>query len=79
MFDPLKDERSFANSDFRFLPMSRFDMLCEANFYSALLAELKKDMKTRNADLQKVLDTKVVYFTEYDLAKFLLSQRIVPN
>lgn len=79
IFDPLKDERSFANSDFRFLPMSRFDMLCEANFYSALLAELKKDMKTRNADLQKVLDTKVVYFTEYDLAKFLLSQRNAPN
>ena len=50
-------------------------MLCEANFYSALLAELKKDMKTRNADLQKVLDTKVVYFTEYDLAKFMLAQR----
>ena len=36
-------------------------------------------MKNRNADLQKVLDTKVVYFTEYDLAKFLLSQRIAPN
>ena len=79
IFDPLKDEQSFANSDFRFLPMSRNDMLCEANFYSALLAEQKKDMKTRNADLQKVLDTGVVYFTEYDLAKFMLAQKNAPN
>jgi hypothetical protein len=79
IFDPLKDEQSFANSDFRFLPMSRNDMLCEANFYSALLAELKKDTKTRNADLQKVLDTKVVYFTEYDLAKFMLAQKSSAN
>jgi hypothetical protein len=79
IFDPLKDEQSFANSDFRFLPMSRNDMLCEANFYSALLAELKKDMKTRNADLQKVLDTKVVYFTEYSLAKFMLAQKNSAN
>ena len=79
IFDPLKDEQSFANSDFRFLPMSRYDMLCEANFYSALLAELKKDTKTRNADLQKVLDTRVVYFTEYDLAKFMLAQRNASN
>ena len=75
IFDPLKDDQSFANSDFRFLPMSRYDMLCEANFYSALLAASKKDMKTRDADLKKVLDTKVVYFTEYDLAKFMLSQK----
>ena len=73
IFDPLRDDQTFANSDFHFLPMSRNDMLCEANFYSALLAESKKDMKTRNADLQKVLDTKVVYFTEYSLAKFMLS------
>ena len=74
IFDPLKDERAFANSDLHLLSMSREDMLCEANFYAALLAESKKDMNTRNADLQKVLDTKVVYFTEYDLAKFLLAQ-----
>jgi len=79
IFDPLKSEQSFVNSDFRFLPMSRNDMLCEANFYSALLAESKKDMKTRNADLQKVLDTKVVYFTEYDLAKFMLAQKNAAN
>ena len=74
IFGPLRDDESFANSGFRFLPMLRYDMLCEANFYSALLAESKKDMKTRNADLQKVLDTKVVYFTEYDLAKFMLAR-----
>ena len=79
IFDPLKDEQSFANSDFHFLPMSRNDMLCEANFYSALLAESRKDMKARDADLQKVLDTKVVYFTEYDLAKFMLSQKNPAN
>jgi hypothetical protein len=79
IFDPLKDEQAFAKSDLYYLPMSRQDMLCEANFYAALLAESKKDMKTRNADLQKVLDTKVVYFTEYDLAKFLLAQNNLPH
>ncbi|HTY84038.1 MAG TPA: hypothetical protein VMB19_07455 [Silvibacterium sp.] len=74
IFDQLKDEQSFAKSDLRFLPMSRQDMLCEAYFYSALLAESKKDMRARDADLRKVLDTKVVYFTEYDLAKYMLAQ-----
>jgi len=59
--------------------MSRQDMLCEANFYSALLAESRKDMKTRDAELKKVLDTKVVYFVEYDLAKFMLAQKHPPN
>ena len=74
IFSQIEDERAFAKSDFRFLPMSRQDMLCEAYFYSALLAESKKDMRTRNAHLRKVVDTKVVYFTEYALAKYMLSQ-----
>ena len=75
IFDPLKDEQSFAQSDLHFLPDSRQDLLCEAYFYSALLAESKKDMRSRDADLRKVLDTKVVYFTEYTLAKYMLSQK----
>jgi hypothetical protein len=75
VFDPLKDDASFANSDFRFLPSTRQDMLCEAWFYSALLSELKNDMKTRNADLQKVVDTGVTYYIEYDLAKFMLAKK----
>jgi hypothetical protein len=79
IFDPLRNEAAFANSDFHFLRMSREDMLCESNFYAALLAESRKDMKTRNADLQKVVDTKVVYFTEYDLAKFLLARNNAAN
>ncbi|HTD53771.1 MAG TPA: hypothetical protein VK670_00210, partial [Silvibacterium sp.] len=75
IFDPLKDDESFAKSDLHFLPMSRQEMLCEAYFYSALLAESKKDMQARDADLRKVVDTKVVYFTEYAMAKYMLSQR----
>lgn len=75
IFDQIKDEQSFAKSDFHFLPMSRQEMLCEAYFYSAVLAESKKDMRARDADLRKVIDTKVVYFTEYDMAKYMLSQR----
>jgi len=79
IFGPLKDEQSFANSDLRFLTMSREDLLCEAYFYAALLAESRKDLKTRNAYLQKVVDTKVSYFTEYYMAKFLLAQKSAPS
>jgi hypothetical protein len=75
IFDPLKDDRSFAASDLSSLPMSREDMMCEAYFYAALLAESKRDRKTRDADLQKVLDTRVTYFIEYDLAKFMQAQQ----
>ena len=75
IFDQIKTGQSFAKSDLRFLPDSRQDLLCEAYFYSALLAESKKDMRNRDAYLRKVLDTKVVYFTEYSLAKYMLLQR----
>ncbi|MBV8630130.1 MAG: hypothetical protein JOZ83_04345 [Silvibacterium sp.] len=75
IFDQINDDQSFAKSDLHYLPVLRQELLCEAWFYSALLAESKKDTRARDADLRKVLDTRVVYFIEYQVAKYMISQK----
>jgi hypothetical protein len=74
IFDPLKDDQAFARSDLSFLPMTREDMLCEASFYAALLAQANNDMSSRNAYLQQAVNTHVRYYMEYGLARFMLQQ-----
>jgi len=74
IFDPLKDDKAFGASDLSFLPMTRQDMLCEASFYAALLAQANNDMSSRNAYLQQAVNTNVRYYMEYGLARFMLQQ-----
>ena len=72
IFASLEDEQVYANSDLHALPMVRRGLLCEAYFYDALLAEVDHDQQRRNADLQKMLDTRMYGYIEYKLAKSML-------
>jgi hypothetical protein len=73
IFGELEDEQRYNRSDLRFV-LSRQGQLCEAYFYDALLAQSKRDHAREQADLQKVLDTHMANYIEYELAKFLISQ-----
>lgn len=75
IFDPLKSDQAFAASDLSALPMSRQDMLCEASFYAALLAEANNDMNSRTSYLQQAINTNVRYYIEYGLARYMLQER----
>ena len=76
IFGDLEDEAHFAKSELRHEPMSRRDMLGEAYFYDALLAEAKGDKVRRHASLEKTLQTDPREDIEYTMAQFLLSQPV---
>jgi hypothetical protein len=75
IFDYLEDEKRFAASELRHVPMPRVGMLCEAYFYDALLAEASGNLGRMRASLEKVLSTNLPEYFEYAMAKFLLSQQ----
>jgi hypothetical protein len=72
IFSTLEDEKRFAQSDLRFVPLPRLGMLCEAYFYDALLAEFKGNTAQMRTSLENVLKTNYRVYYEYDMAKFLL-------
>lgn len=74
LFGPLTDEATFKESLFRNLPLAREGMLCEANFYDALLARAHGDRERWREALQAAIETQYRPYLEYDIAKFLLAR-----
>ena len=79
IFGQLENQEAYAKSDLHNIQISRQALLCEAYFYDALLATVEHDQARRNSDLQKVLDTKVYAYIEYNLAKFLLANEKIQH
>ena len=69
IFDHLEDEQAYAQSDFRYLPLPRQGMLCEAYLYDAMLAKVKGDNQRYRSSLQQVLETDHRSYYEYKMAQ----------
>jgi hypothetical protein len=64
IFSPLADDAAFAASSFRFLPMSRRGIRCEADFYDGLHRHAREGLES-SASARS-------YFLERSMAKFVL-------
>ena len=73
IFGELSSETRFNNSNFRYIPISRQGLLCEANYYDAMLWQAKGRDEDMRASLKRVIETNYVAYYEYKMAKYLLS------
>jgi hypothetical protein len=72
VFGKLLDDAAFNSSDFRFIDLPRRGMLCEAQFYEALLAQAQGDLAGMRKGLENVIATNHRAYFEHPMARFLL-------
>ncbi|HEU4758503.1 MAG TPA: hypothetical protein VFT91_00845, partial [Dehalococcoidia bacterium] len=73
IFDPLRDDQTFASSGLQFLRRPRRWLSCEAHFYEALLAETRGDEVMKQAALKQLMGPDCRSRIEQGLGKYLLA------
>jgi lipoprotein NlpI len=73
LFSPLIDDATFNQSPFANLPLARLGMLCEANFYDALLKRMHDSPSEMRAALEATIATGFRRYLEFSMAKFMLA------